>query len=378
MIRLFAFLIPLLFSFSAFSHADGEDYVFFKFLTTEIKGEFQINSKDLENLLQQQPGDDDPSRLTLFKGNIDRIQQYITDNFKIAPSGGSEYSIQFLEPKMLGKEGGFLVIPFRVPVGSSVPRVLDIQHTMFHSTNPRHRGLLLVQYDAYTDTNFGPERTSLVFGPHNPQQTLDLDNVPGLISQSGMIYQGMLHIWAGIDHILFLLALILPTVLMREKERLVPVETFSSSFKKLLVIITVFTIAHSVTLLLASLDLVTVSSRMVEPVIALSIALAALNNIYNFVTRGALWIVLFLGLFHGLGFASVMANLPFRMEDLLQMVIRFNIGVELGQIVIVAVIFPLLYMMRDKALYQPAILRGGSWVLVAVSLYWMFERITGA
>ena len=348
MMRLFTFLITLLFSCNAFSHSDGEDYIFIKVMNTEIKGEFQINSKDLENLLQQEPGDGNEARFMLFKENIDKIKQYISDNFKIAPSGGSEYGIQFLEPKMLGKEGSFLVMPFRAPVDSNVSRVLDIQHTMFHSSDPTHRGLLLVQYDEHTDTNFGRERTSLVFGPHNPQQTLDLNNVPGLISKSGMIYQGMLHIWAGIDHILFLLALILPTVLMRKDQLLLPVESFSNSFKKLLGIVTVFTIAHSITLLLASLDIISVNSKMVESVIALSIVLAALNNIYSFVTRGALWIVLFLGLFHGMGFASVMANLPFRMQDLLQMVIRFNIGVELGQIVIVAFIFPLLYLLRDK------------------------------
>jgi len=366
-----------IFSFNAFSHSDGENYVFVKFMDMGIEGEFHINSKDLESLLQKKSGDGNQGRFTLSKDNIERIKRYISANFQIAPSGGNRYNIHFLQAKMLGAEGSFLVIPFRAPADSKIPRVLDIRNTMFHSLNPTHRGLLLVQYDELTDTDFGPERTSLVFGPHNSQQTLDLDNVPGLISKSGMIYQGMLHIWAGIDHILFLLALILPIVLVRKNQKFVPAESFYSAFKTLLAIVTVFTVAHSVTLLLAALELIKVDSKLVESVIALSIILAALNNIYRLVTRGALWIILFLGLFHGLGFASVMANLPFRMQDLLGMVIGFNIGVELGQIVIVTLIFPLLYLMRDKAFYQPVLLKGGSWALVAIATYWMVQRIIG-
>ena len=376
--RFFVLFIAMVLSCGAHAHSDGEDYVFIKFLETEIEGEFQFNSSDLEKLLGQSAEDEDQSRLALFIENIDKIEKYISDNFQISPLGGSNYKIQFLEPKMLGTEGSFFVLPFKAPTGNSPPRKLDIRHSMFHPSNPTHRGLLLVQFDQHSNTNFGKERTSLVFGPRNSEQILDLDNVPGLISSSGMIYQGMLHIWVGIDHILFLLALILPTVLLGRSRQFAPVESFYDSFKNLLGIITVFTVSHSITLFLASLEIITFNSTLVESIIALSIILAALNNIFSIVNRGTLWIVLALGLFHGMGFASVMANLPFRMQDLLGMVIRFNIGVELGQLVIVAVVFPFLYLMRKKAFYRPIIVKCGSWILVAIATYWMIERITGA
>ncbi len=189
-----------------------------------------------------------------------------------------------------------------------------------------------------------------------------------------MIVQGMWHIWIGIDHILFLLALILPTVLLRKEGKWTPVERPAPAIRNLLVIVTLFTIAHSITLFLAAFNIVQMSARLVESVIALSIVVVALNNIYQWVSKGSLFTIFFLGLFHGLGFASVMGNLPFRMVDLVGMVIMFNIGVELGQIAIVIALFPVLYLLRTRSAYIPAVLKGGSWLLAAIGSYWFLQR----
>jgi len=217
----------------------------------------------------------------------------------------------------------------------------------------------------------------MVFNPGHRDQTLDLTAIPSLMSPRDMIGQGVWHIWIGIDHILFLLALMLPTVLVRERDGWRPVNTFSHAFLNLLKIVTVFTVAHSITLLLAALDVIALPSRLVESIIALSIILVALNNIFGKVREGSLLIILALGLFHGLGFASVMGNLPFRMVDLLRIVIGFNIGVELGQVAIVAVLFPLLFLLRRSSLYQPLVLRGASVVLALIAGLWFVQRSMG-
>src|SRR5690606_10156367 len=125
------------------------------------------------------------------------------------------------------------------------------------------------------------EYTALVFSPTNTDQVLDLTDVPRAMTPRDMIPQGVWHIWIGIDHILFLLALMLPTVLVRNGERWRPVERFPRALLNLLKIVTLFTIAHSVTLLLAALDVIRLPSRLVESVIALSIVLVALNNIFG-------------------------------------------------------------------------------------------------
>jgi hypothetical protein len=192
-----------------------------------------------------------------------------------------------------------------------------------------------------------------------------------------MIWQGVLHIWIGIDHILFLLALLLPAVLRREEGRWIAVSSFRAALWNILKIVTVFTVAHSITLALAALEIVQVPSRLVESVIALSIVLVAANNIFGVVREGALWIILGLGLFHGLGFASVMGHLPFHMEKLIKVVIGFNIGVELGQMAIVCVAFPILFLMRKNRFYVPMILKGGSIVLALIAGVWFFQRALG-
>ena len=80
------------------------------------------------------------------------------------------------------------------------------------------------------------------------------------------------------------------------------------------------------------------------------------------------------GLFHGLGFATVMGHLAFRMVDVLPVLVLFNVGVEIGQLSIVLVVFPLLYSMRDKSWFIPVVVRAGSAAIVTVAAYWLLER----
>ena len=142
-------------------------------------------------------------------------------------------------------------------------------------------------------------------------------------------------------------------------------------------IVTIFTIAHSITLALASLDIITLPSQLVESIIALSIVLVAINNIIP-MFRDRTWVVLFLfGLFHGMGFASVMQNLPFRMPNLTKLLISFNIGIELGQLAIVAVVFPVIFSLRKWRWYNPLILIGGSLIMIVIAGYWFLERALG-
>ncbi len=141
-------------------------------------------------------------------------------------------------------------------------------------------------------------------------------------------------------------------------------------------IVTLFTVAHSITLSLAALDFVRLPGRLVESAIALSIVLIALNNLFPRLRKG--WLVIFFfGLFHGLGFASVMGDLPFRMANLVKVVLAFNIGVELGQIAIVLAAFPIIFLLRRSPIYRPAVLVGGSIAICIVASYWFVTRALG-
>ena len=362
---------------AVFAHALGENYVWVNIRADSIDGRFEIHFNDLKDKVGVQLDDGGADPAASVRATAARVQEYILANFAIGPEDGAPYKLEFTSQDVLTlPQGTFARYHFRAATGP-VPDTLRIRHSMLYERDRLHRGLLLIDHNAKTGINHGEEYTAMVFGPSAPEQTLNLLSVPSLLGGRQMVWQGVLHIWSGIDHVLFLLALLLPTVLILKESAWRPVGRFRSALWNVLKIVTVFTAAHSVTLLLAALGFLNVPSRFVESVIALSIILVALNNITGTIREGSLFVVLTLGLFHGLGFAAVMAHLPFRMESLVKSVVGFNIGVELGQMVIVAALFPLLFLLRKLPLYIPVVLKGGSVVLILISSAWFFQRALG-
>lgn len=153
-----------------------------------------------------------------------------------------------------------------------------------------------------------------------------------------------------------------------------PAARFGPVFWDVFRVVTAFTIAHSITLSLAALAVIQLPSRLVESAIALSVVLAALNNVWPLVHRGR-WLVAFaFGLVHGFGFASVLADLGLPQDSLLVALVGFNLGVEAGQLVIVAAFLPLAYALRRTWLYRRLAFVGGSAAIALVAALWMVER----
>ena len=191
------------------------------------------------------------------------------------------------------------------------------------------------------------------------------------------IYQGAHHIWIGYDHILFLCSLLLPAVLLRMKHNWLPAEGFARAFWSTAKVVTAFTLAHSVTLSVAAFGFVELPSRFVEFAIAASVVVAAINNIYPMITR-RLWVVAFaFGLIHGFGFASVLSEFGLPPDRKLVALLAFNIGVELGQLAIVAAVLPALFLARRTIAYTRVVMPAGSLVIAVIALIWFVERVTG-
>lgn len=219
-------------------------------------------------------------------------------------------------------------------------------------------------------------RTEVVaFNRDHPAYTFTLTGRTSRWQQfRSFVREGVWHIWMGLDHILFLLALLLPSVLQRQEERWVGEAAFRPALINVLKIVTAFTVAHSITLSLAALGIMTLPSRLVEWAIAASVALAALNNLYPWL-RGNAWMVAFgFGLIHGFGFASSLADLGVRRGTLAMALVGFNLGVELGQLAIVALFLPLAFALRQTWFYQKVTLKAGSALVILVSSTWMAER----
>ena len=303
------------------------------------------------------------------------VLSYIAEHFKLETEDRpievtfNEITILELGPH----EGSYAQYIYSTPEGT-IPQIVKITNSLFLEVSRFHRSLVCIERNRQTGQVFAGEFTALIFGPHNPVQELDLTNIELLLQPRDFIWQGVLHIWIGIDHILFLLSLLLPAVLVLNESKWLPVEDFKQSFWNVIKIVTIFTVAHSISLSLAVLGFIQLPSRFVESVIALSIILVVVNTLIPKIHLNT-WLVIFgFGLFHGLGFASVMGELPFRLVNLIKVMIGFNVGVELGQLAIVAAVFPVIFLLRKKKFYVPVVLRGGSLLMGCIALFWFIER----
>jgi len=251
----------------------------------------------------------------------------------------------------------------------SAPAYLEVGYRLFFDIDPQHRGLL--------NLSSGGANRAGIFSVDEPVQQFTLAESSKTAQFFDYLKDGVLHIWSGFDHILFLLSLLLPAVLVRSAtsgEVWAASPGFRASSLGVLKVVTAFTVAHSVTLTLATLGVVSLPSRLVESAIAASVVLAAINNIRP-VVRGGRWIIAFcFGLMHGFGFASVLVDLGLPQGSLLLALVAFNIGVEVGQLAIVAVFLPLAYVARGTLFHRRAILVGGSSCVALIAAFWLVER----
>jgi hypothetical protein len=255
-------------------------------------------------------------------------------------------------------DGAYAVLRFTADCGAATPKELELEYTLFADLDPTHRGLLRAR--------LGPDTLSGVLGPDQPRFIVRAGERSRAAQFVDYGREGMWHIWIGFDHILFLVSLLLPSVLA--------VPRFRPAFWDVFKVVTAFTIAHSITLALAALSVVTLPSRLVESAIAASVVLAALNNLWPVVQRGR-WLVAFtFGLLHGFGFASVLADLGLPQDSLLLALVGFNLGVEAGQLAIVVLFLPLAYALRQTWLYRRLVLLGGSAAIALVAALWLVER----
>lgn len=256
---------------------------------------------------------------------------------------------------------------------ASAPKTLSATYNLFFDVDPSHRGLL--QWLAPVANGGQPTAQALVFSIDNPTQTLALEPAGWWQTLSQYGVDGVWHIWIGYDHILFLLSLLLPAVLIRRASQWEPVPKLRVAVVETLKVVTAFTLAHSITLSLAALQIISLPSRLVESVIAASVVLAALNNVRGTVDKRR-WLMAFgFGLIHGFGFASVLADLGLPQGALVLALIGFNGGVEVGQLAIVAVFLPLAFWLRATRFYRVGVLTGGSLLVALLASWWLVQRV---
>ena len=380
------FLLPAL----AGAHKPETSYLYLTIRKEQIVGRVEINDADLERVLKvelpENPTEED------LAPYLDRIHAYITERVRLS-SGTKRYRLDWTKTEVLDldeAEYDYNVGRFYYTLAGldgAVPDDLDIQYTILFDEHREHNGAVIIDQNWKAGIISNETNLSATFNPSSTTTSLDLTDGSVWTGFWAMVKSGMWHIYIGLDHILFIVALILPSVVRRKKNVLpsaeitskkdgnqwVPVPNFKEAFFTILKVVTSFTIAHSITLSLAALDIVTLPGRPVETIIAFSIALAAFHNIYP-LWNAREWIIAFVfGLFHGFGFASVMADLGLSNDYMAYTILGFNVGVEFGQVLIILAIFPLLFLIRKWKYYGHFVFWGSAF-LILISMQWVIER----
>lgn len=265
-------------------------------------------------------------------------------------------------------DGAYAVLQLAAPCGVSAGT--PIGYSLFAGVDPTHRGIAkLVMAEGSSQAR--------LLDPSAPLPDAAGVNTAAPAPHGSFLAEGVHHIVTGYDHLLFLLCLILPAVLRRTPGRAsgwAPVAGWREAAWPVAGVVTLFTLAHSITLALASLKLVSLPSWFIEPAIAVTIVLAAVDNLWPLFRGRRGWVTFGFGLIHGFGFAGVLAELNLPPAEFGWALLQFNVGLELGQLAIVALVVPLLFALRHASAYVPAVLRGGSATAIAVAAWWLVER----
>jgi hydrogenase/urease accessory protein HupE len=345
---------------NAFAHDVGLSTASFQLQTNRLEGTITFALRETETLVpldRNRDGQVSPDEFLLGRDALASAIvtncQFQFDGVPVDPgefhcqldsSNNVDVTLSFPNPQFKELDLDFLVI-----------RLLSPGHRMFFSLRDptgqtiaerllsQNSTLIVVQDD--TDT---PAATA---APPPPSPSF-----------SAFLKLGVEHILTGYDHLLFLVALLIVT----------------RNFRSALQVITCFTIAHSITLAVATFDLMHVTSRIVEPLIAVTIVYVGVENVWKHGDPHGRWLLTFaFGLIHGFGFASVLREMGIGASagGVTMPLFAFNLGVELGQIVVAAIALPIIWRLRKKEFFMHYGVPACSVLVALAGAYWFFQRV---
>ena len=349
----------------ALAHKASDAYLTLERDGTALRGQWDIALRDLDSALDLDANGDGDITWGEVRARASDIAAYALHRLQISSDGERCALASTSQLIDVHTDGAYAVLTLAGSCPQSGP-TLAIDYRLFEGLDPQHRGLL-------NFVEHGDSR-SVVFSTETPHRIVGGDAAGPWAQLATYLNEGVWHIWTGFDHILFLLSLLLPAVLVRDRLAWRPSPSFHCSFVDVAKVVTAFTLAHSITLSLAALSIVVLPSRLVESGIALSVVLAALNNLFPVVANGR-WLAAFgFGLLHGFGFAGALHDLGLSTGSLALSLAGFNLGVEAGQLAIVVVFLPLAFALRSTWTYRRMVFAGGSAAIAGVASVWLVER----
>jgi hypothetical protein len=342
---IFADTVPL------WAHATNTSMTHIWVSSERLRLQITIGEKDLLRYGLDQNGDGILWRAEMEKG-IDTVFAHVTPGLKIELDGQSIALEREKGRVRLDSDRDQVMDLFFVFPLTGEPHKLVLENRFFTEFDRDHRNLIKL-------VAAGQPLQQAVFNTTYTRQEFVIGAEVALWTQViDFTVLGIEHIFLGYDHIMFLLALIV----------------FGGRLSNLVKIVTAFTLAHSITLILATLGWVSLPSKWVEVGIALTIAYVAVENLWVQKAEHRWKLTFLFGLVHGFGFANVLRDLGLPPSGLVASLLAFNIGVELGQVAIVAVLFPLILWLSRQSFQRQAV-RAVSAFIFLFGAGWAIERI---
>ena len=402
----------------AAAHKASDAYVTLRVSGADVAARFDIALRDLDRDLDLDADADDRLSWREVRTRWSDIAGLARDGLALSADGQAcapDLATAASPALAEHSDGRYAVVRLSWHCAAPVAR-FEADYRLFAHTDPTHRGIVRYARDEQPPRlvvlSPGAGRTSLRLPalPDVPPQATtaapqatptvapgvaaapparlpaaaEVDDGSALAAFGGFVREGIHHILIGYDHILFLLSLLLPSVWLRRREvdpetgrartRWVPASDGRQALVGVLKVVTAFTVAHSITLALSVFDIVDPPSRWVESTIAASVVLAALNNVWPVIAEARWKLTFVFGLVHGFGFASALKDAGLARGDLASPLLGFNLGVEIGQLCIVALVLPLAWSLRGTRTYRGAF-AGGSLAIAGVAGLWLVQRV---
>ena len=365
---------------TASAHRNDESYLYLDIGDADLRGTVQMPYPDIRQVLGLELAGTADEVDAEIEANLALLQRYAGDRTAIG-AAGETWDVTFdgfsvLEDADVPEDGlGYAILPFVVDLeGAAVPQLIELEFTPFLEEIADRNNIGLISN--YWEGGFigGEANELVVFSSGSPTGVIDLSNASQWNNFRASIDLGVDHIRTGPDHIFFIFVLLLPAVLILVGRVWYPAPTFAGSLWRVFVVATMFTIAHSITFTLAGLDILPLPpARLTETVIALSIVIAALHNLRPIFGHSEWAIAFVFGLFHGMGFAGFVEQLEINNTTKLVSLLGRNLGIEFGQVVIIFLALPALYILSRTRFYRPFFVVT-TVLLASISLIWVFER----
>ncbi len=351
---------------SAWAHQASVAYLHWQVQGQRIEQQVEVALRDLDRELALDANNDGQLSWGEVRSRWAELERLVDEGVALQADGQPCQQLTQGSP-LLDEHGDGRHAVLRRSWACAAPvQHLEVNYRLFANSDAGHRGLASVETEA------GAAPITAVLVPGAGLHSFELASA----SQSfwRFVMEGMHHIAVGWDHILFLISLLMVAVWQRQGRSWAPRASAAGAWREALRLVSAFTLSHSITLGLAASGVLAPPTRWVESLIALSVVLAAVDNLRPFIP-GPRWLMAAVfGLVHGFGFAGPLQDLGLQRGALALPLLGFNLGVELGQLALVLLLLPLACRVRAAPGYRWGVVSTGSGGIAAVALVWLAER----